>query len=464
MSRWIPRSRPTSSVTRWILLLTGLGLLIRLAYVLFIERGDPLSGDGVYYHEAANLLADGFGFTEPWRFLHGGAQEALFVEDPSTIVPTANTALPVGHIEPTAGHPPLWVLLLGASSVLGFTSVTAHQLVGVLCGAVGVAVVGWAGHQLGSITGIRWTGPVAAALAAVHAGFWLNDGLVMSESLVVPVTALLLGQAVRTARSPTSRDIILLGLVGGLAALTRAELVLALPVLALPLLARSGGSTTVRLRRYVGVGLVAAVVMAPWVARNLTVFDEPVLLSNGTGILVAQTNCDATYFGDKQGSWRFECALPQPLGPDGEAVDESVRDVRYRQRGIDYLTDHPARFATHVVPKRIGRYWGIYAPIGQLRADILVEGRSFRLSVLGYVQFAALAVLAVVGGREVRRRRGPLMLLVTLPVVGTLVAALTMGSTRYRVPAEVALVLLAAVALSTLRRRPMGVDATPTLD
>jgi hypothetical protein len=116
------------------------------------------------------------------------------------------------------------------------------------------------------------------------------------------------------------------------------------------------------------------------------------------------------------------------------------------------------------VPKRIGRYWGIYAPIGQLRADILVEGRSFRLSVLGYVQFAALAVLAVVGGREVRRRRGPLMLLVTLPVVGTLVAALTMGSTRYRVPAEVALVLLAAVALSTLRRRPMGVDATPTLD
>ncbi|SVC10565.1 uncharacterized protein METZ01_LOCUS263419, partial [marine metagenome] len=40
------------TAARWILVLTGLGLVIRVAYVLFVERGDPLSGDGVYYHEA----------------------------------------------------------------------------------------------------------------------------------------------------------------------------------------------------------------------------------------------------------------------------------------------------------------------------------------------------------------------------------------------------------------------------
>lgn len=441
---------------RWILVLTGLGLIVRLSYVLFVERGDPLSGDGIYYHEAANLLADGLGFTEPYRYLHGGGQEALFVADPTSLAATANTALPVGHIEPTAGHPPLWVLVLGAFSFLGFTSVTAHQLVGVLTGTVGVAAVAWAGHQYGQSLGLRHVGTVAAGVTAVHAGFWLNDGLVMSESLVVPVTAVLLGVAVRTGRSPVARNVLLLGLVGGLAALTRAELVLALPVLALPIFLwrdESGPvvSNAARLRRYVAVGLVAATVMAPWVARNLIVFEEPVWLSNGTGILVAQTNCDATYYGDKQGSWRFECALPQPLGPDGLAADESVRDVEYRQRGLDYLGDHRARFVTHVVPKRVGRYWGVYAPINQLRADILVEGRSFRLSVLGLVQFALIAALALVGGREVRRRRGPLLLLVALPVVGTLVAAFTMGTTRYRVPAEVALVLLASVGVAAGR-------------
>jgi len=443
---------------RWILLLAGLGLVVRVAYVLLVERGDPLSGDGVYYHEAANLLADGLGFTEPYRYLHGGAQEALFVDDPSTIVATANTALPVGHVEPTAGHPPLWVILLGAFSALGFTSVTAHQLVGALTGAVGVAAMGWAGSQLGHRLDLPLLGPLAAAVAAVHAGFWLNDGLVMSESLVVPVAAVLLGLAVRTARYPSARNVVLLGVVGGLAALTRAELVLALPVLALPLLSGNGSDRTApspsrRLGRYAAVGLVAGLVMAPWVARNLAVFDEPVLLSNGTGILVAQTNCHDTYFGAKQGAWRFECALPQPLGPGGEAVDESVRDVEYRRRGLDYLADHPGRFVTHVVPKRIGRYWGLYAPIGQLQADILVEGRSFRLSVVGLVQFATVALLAVAGVREVRRRDGPLLLLATLPVVGTLVAALTMGATRYRVPAEVALVLLACVALAAWAQR-----------
>ena len=42
---------------RWILVLTGLGLMVRVAYVLFVERGDALSGDGAYYHEAANLLS-----------------------------------------------------------------------------------------------------------------------------------------------------------------------------------------------------------------------------------------------------------------------------------------------------------------------------------------------------------------------------------------------------------------------
>ena len=91
--------------TRRLSLIFLAGLLLRVAYVLLVERGAPLSGDGIYYHEAANLLADGLGFTEPYRYLHGGAQEYLFAADPSAIATSAYTALPVGHIEPThAGH------------------------------------------------------------------------------------------------------------------------------------------------------------------------------------------------------------------------------------------------------------------------------------------------------------------------------------------------------------------------
>lgn len=458
MSRW-----PAWGPIHWILSISVLGLLLRLAYVLLFMHGAALSGDGVYYHEAANLMADGLGFTEPYRYIYGGAQEVLFTANPESTVTTAGAALPVGHIEPTAGHPPLWVLVLGAFSTVGFTSVTAHQLVGALTGAVGVVASGWAGHQIGNLLGLRRVGPIAAAIAAGYAGFWLNDGLVMSESLVVPITAVLLGLAVKSSRYPSLWNVALLGLVGGLAALTRAELLLALPVLALPILVNTTEPLGRRFQRYAAVGVVAAAVMAPWVARNLTVFDETVLLSNGVGILLAQTNCDATYYGDKQGAWSFDCGLPQPSGPAGTAIDESVRDSEYRRRGIDYLTDHPARLITHVVPKRIGRYWGVYAPIGQLRADILVEGRNFRLSVLGYAQFVSVVSLALLGVRVVRRRHGPLGTLATLPVLGTLVAGLTMGATRYRVPAEVALVLLAAVAIASLLKRRVTTVTTPTL-
>jgi hypothetical protein len=176
-------------------------------------------------------------------------------------------------------------------------------------------------------------------------------------------------------------------------------------------------------------------------------------LSNGLGILLAQTNCEATYYGDKQGSWEFQCGLPQPLLIDGTPGDESQRELVYRQRGLDYVADHPGRLVSHVVPKRVGRFWGLYAPIQQLRSDILVEGRNFRLSVLGLVQFYVTVPLAVVGAAWLRRRGQPLLPLVAVPLVGTVLAALTLGATRYRVPTDVVLVLLAAVAVARFRDR-----------
>ena len=91
-------TRGDTDFRRRLALIFLLGLALRVAYVLLVERGDPLSGDGVYYHEAANLLADGLGFTEPYRYLHGGAQELLFVADPSSITATANTEIGRAHV------------------------------------------------------------------------------------------------------------------------------------------------------------------------------------------------------------------------------------------------------------------------------------------------------------------------------------------------------------------------------
>ena len=73
------------------LLLVGvLALAVRVGYVLVVERGDELPGDGFYYHQAGLLLADGEGFIDPARFVYCGAQEAVFFGDRAT--PSAATA------------------------------------------------------------------------------------------------------------------------------------------------------------------------------------------------------------------------------------------------------------------------------------------------------------------------------------------------------------------------------------
>ena len=231
----------------------------------------------------------------------------------------------------------------------------------------------------------------------IRDSLWLNDGLLMSETLVVMLVALLIGFSWRLYSKNSLSTLILFSLIGGLAALTRVELIIAIPFLAIPILRDSSQELKKRLLNYSAVGLIVAATVSPWVIRNLTQFEEPVLISNGSGILLAQTNCDATYFGDKQGYWEYLCGLPQPLGENGEATDESVRDKEYRKRGLDYASQHKKHLLTNVVPKRMARLWGFYAPIEQLRADKLVEGRSFSLSFIGLLQYYLLIPFSILG-------------------------------------------------------------------
>ena len=68
---------------------------------------------------------------------------------------------------------------------------------------------------------------------------WINDGMLMSESLVVLVSACFLYAAYDFVGSPDTRRAVLLGLACGAAALTRTELLLLVPLLVLPLAAAS---------------------------------------------------------------------------------------------------------------------------------------------------------------------------------------------------------------------------------
>ena len=152
------RSRP-----RWnrfatgLLLLTVLGFGVRLVFI-YTAAPEKLGGDAIYYHEGANLLADGKGYIEPFRYLFGGKETVTL---PSGEVREVIT--PVGHVEPTAGHPPVYVTYLGAVSLLGFDSVRDHQVASAVLGAATIVLAGLLGRAL---LGDR-VGLIAAAITAL---------------------------------------------------------------------------------------------------------------------------------------------------------------------------------------------------------------------------------------------------------------------------------------------------------
>ena len=125
-----------------LLLICLLGFFIRLLYFLLVVADNQLSGDASSYHLTANIFADGIGFTEPFRYLFG-AIDSVPVEGELIEVIT-----PIGHIEPTAGHPPMWTLLLSIGSFLGFTTVFQQQIFSIFLGIPSIILAGLIGRKI----------------------------------------------------------------------------------------------------------------------------------------------------------------------------------------------------------------------------------------------------------------------------------------------------------------------------
>jgi hypothetical protein len=431
-----------------LLLITVAGLGVRLVFIA-TAAPEKLGGDALYYHEGAKLLADGEGYIDPYRYLFGGKEQVTLASGEVVEVVT-----PVGHTEPTAGHPPVYVTYLGAVSWLGFDSVRDHQVASALLGAVSIVLAGLLGRALVS----ERVGLLAAGLTAIYANIWINDGLVMSETAAITLAFLATLVGLRFWREATVRNAVWFGLAGGLAALSRAELVLYIPIVAAVAVWRAPVAWRTRIVRFAVVGVVSVAVITPWIVRNNMVMEETVLLSNGAGTVAIQSNCDATYYGPHIGFWNLECGGPQPHGPNGELLDESQRDVVVREKAAEYISNHTARLVTVVVPARIGRMAGLYVPLEQVRLDI-VEGRPAFAAWTGFWQYVVLAPLAVVGAVVQWRRRGPLLAVGLWAVLAVITAATAFGSTRYRTAAEVSVVVLAAVAIDAgirlLRKEPV---------
>jgi 4-amino-4-deoxy-L-arabinose transferase-like glycosyltransferase len=372
---------------------------VRLFYILVIAPIPVgVGGDASFYHTSANLLAKG----------HFYYRQIL------------------GRTEPTALHPPLYSMLLSVVAVLGGVTLLPQRVVGCVIGAASVALIAVLGRR---VAGPR-AGAVAGGIAAVYPPLVTADGSLQSEPVYVLLLLVVLLLAERLARGSSVRRLLALGAVIGLATLARTEGLLLLPLLAWPLAIRPARG---RLLRLAGVTVACAAVLAPWVTRNAVVFHK-LMLAGNYDTVVSAANCHTTYYGSDIGWWSLRC-LERARTPHQFFIGDASPSP-----GFHYIGRHPAR-AVLVAGVRVLRTFSFYQPlrIGNH------EPRRQWFDAFGLVLYYPMLALAAIGLGRLPGRRW----LLAVPVVLALfVGATGWGNARFRIGADVSLIVLAGSALS----------------
>ncbi len=294
--------------------------------------------------------------------------------------------------------------------------------------ALTVLAVGWLASQwLGSRGGV-W----AAALAALNPFSIYFSSLILSESLY---TALLMWGILLLWRP---RWWILGTWLLCLSALVRpGALWLALLLgLAMALNRPSNQTYPLKAKRWpLAAGattlLLLGLTLLPWAIRNRLVLGAWLWTASNSGITAYDgMNPDA----DGASNQDFLKAMPQVRGPGMELQ----RDAYFMRLARQYAAEHPAR-AARLAAIKMARTW---SPLPTSAA--FATRRNMAIALAWSIPFFALVALGLGRGRLPAGLKAVLL----LPALYfTLASALTVGSLRYRLPAEAPMAVLAAAGL-----------------
>jgi len=315
------------------------------------------------------------------------------------------------------------------------------RVLGAVLGAAAVGGVGWMAWRLFDARAAC----MAAAVAAIEPGGVAMSVMVLSEALFCPLMVLHLGLWVAAwqARSAAARLGLAAaaGLAAGAAALARPSWLLFAPMaLLVGLMAGSSRG------RQLGIGLVMllglAVAMLPWWVRNYRVVGRfvPTTLQVGASL----------YDG-----WSAQATGASDLGFVGRVAEEEMHrpapdcdpqvpfeyrlDRRLRREAIDWAKDNPGQ-VLKLAAAKFARIWNIWPNEPGLSAWPI------RLAVL--ITYVPIMVLVAVGLVRTLGRGWPYPLCWLPALYFTLLHVVFVSSIRYRVPAMLALIVLAAGVVS----------------
>ncbi len=404
--------------SRAVWIAAAAGLLLRLVFSLGYWIHQPLTRDELEYLSLARSIAAGRGF----------------VYDEALRETTSD------RFDRAPGYPAFLALVGGGGSVTNDVPASV-KISQAIVGAGGVLIVGWiAGRLAGprSAMAAAWIAAVCPPLVAVAARAF-------SEALVWPIglgAAALLSSAISDTRSSGTRMTMVAGLVAGVGALVRPALIVFVALALLWMIWRRWPS------RVIAFAVGAAVVIAPWSARNYVVHGQFVLIAADGGVNFWIGNHPlAAGDGDLAANDALKIAHTAFRNAHANLTEPQMEPVYYRD-ALASIAANPAAWLALEARK----LFYLVVPVGP----------SYRLHSWRYIAASAgpyLLILpaAIVGGWRLGAARRVMPGLWLLAASAVITAVVFFPQERYRIPiVDPVLIVCAGAAWprATLAGRP----------
>lgn len=346
-------------------------------------------------------------------------------------------------------HPLYPAICAAIYGVIGHSSLTAVQV------AQGAMVIpaAWLAYRLGSdLAGTR-AGLLTAAGVTLHPAlllFSLRRHSLWLDSILFLAT---LSVTFRLRRAPGTRRLVILGLLFGVAMLSRATIGVFMVFACAWLAWQWRASLTEWLPRVAVIVSLALLVVTPWLVRNSLVSRRPAGMVSTNGYNLWIGNNPNTTGGALAADGRAMEATDPALYASLRGLDEWEQEDVYRQAALTYMAAHPGRVVLNFARKFRGfLFWsdqtGAWYP------------SSFRVPYQAF--YLVLLACAVAGGYFlIRSGHAPAVVLLAGFVLSVgAVQSLYFVEGRHRWAVESGLIVLASVCV-TRATRDFGARAVP---